>query len=175
MSAGSPRDPAGFVLAEFTETMGRFATGVTVVTVNDELDDVGSTVNAFSSVSAEPPMIMICMVNTSYLCEVIDTQGRFAVNVLSHQQRAIAGRFAAEGRPSARLLVAGEPHHRGEHTGALILDGAIAAMECSVVRCVPAGDHNVYLAEVTSLPPVGGLPAEMAPLVRYGGRYRGLG
>ncbi len=175
MSAGGPTDPEGFALAEFTEIMGRFATGVTVVTVNDELDDVGSTVNAFSSVSAEPPMVLACVASTSYLCEVIDTQGTFAVNVLSDQQRAIAGRFAAEGRPSARLLVASEPHHRGEHSGALILDGAIAALECSVVRCVPAGDHNVYLAEVTSLPPVGGLPAEMSPLVRYGGRYRALG
>ncbi|RNL84889.1 flavin reductase family protein [Halostreptopolyspora alba] len=155
--------------------MGRFATGVTVVTVNDELDDIGSTVNAFSSVSAEPPMILICVVNTSYLCEVLDSQGSFAVNVLGEQQRAMAGRFAAEGRPSARLLVATEPHHRGGHTGALILDNAIAALECSVVRCVPAGDHNVYFAEVTSLPPVGGPPAEISPLVRYGGRYRGLG
>nr|WP_236700270.1 flavin reductase family protein [Allosalinactinospora lopnorensis] len=155
--------------------MGRFATGVTVVTVHDELDDIGSTVSAFSSVSAEPPMVMVCVINTSYLCEVMDAQGCFAVNVLGSQHRAIAGRFAAEGRPSARLLVAGEPHHRGEHTGALVLDDAIAALECSVVRRVPAGDHIAYLAEVTSLPPVGGLPAEMSPLIRYAGRYRTLG
>lgn len=161
--------------AEFTETLARFATGVTVVTVADDRDDIGSTVNAFASISAEPPIVMLSVLSSSYLAEVIERQRRFAVNVLGAQHRAIAGRFAVEGRPSARLLLAGEPHHRGAHTGALVLDTAIAALECSVLRRVEAGDHTVYLASVAALPRVGSAPAGAGPLVRFGSRYRTLG
>ncbi|MUL42731.1 flavin reductase family protein [Streptomonospora sp. PA3] len=156
--------------------MARFATGVTVVTVRDDRDDIGSTVSAFASVSADPPLVMVGVTAQSYLCEVIDAQGRFAVSVLGEGQRAVAGRFAAEGRPSARLLLAGEAHRRGEHTGALVLESAIAALECSVEQRVAAGDHAVYIAAVETLPAVGAKsPADARPLVRYGGRYRSLG
>ncbi|KII00134.1 reductase [Streptomonospora alba] len=162
--------------AEFTETVSRFATGVTVVTVQDDRDDVGSTVSSFTSVSAEPPLIMVGFSAESYLCEVIDTQGTFAVNVLGEGQRAVAGRFSAEGRPSARLLLASEPHRRGEHSGALVLETAIAALECSVRQRVEAGDHVVYIAAVETLPAVGTQrPADARPLIRYGSRYRALG
>ncbi|GAA3750870.1 flavin reductase (DIM6/NTAB) family NADH-FMN oxidoreductase RutF [Spinactinospora alkalitolerans] len=168
-----------FATAEFTETMARFATGVTVVTVADDRDDIGSTVSAFASISAEPPIVMLSVTESSYLTEVIDRQGRFAVNVLGARHRAIAGRFAAEGRPSARLLLASEPHHRGAHTGALVLDTAVAALECSVTQRVEAGDHVVYLATVDALPAVGdratgGPGAAASPLIRYAGRYRDL-
>ncbi|RCV49778.1 flavin reductase family protein [Marinitenerispora sediminis] len=169
-----PPDPGAFATAEFTETVARFATGVTVVTVRDGRDDIGSTVNAFASISADPPIVMVSVRAGSYLAEVVDRQRGFAVNVLGAQHKAIAGRFAAEGRPSARLLLAGEPHHRGVRSGALVLDTAIAALECSVTRRVEAGDHVVYLAGVDSLPEVGGLPVEMSPLLRYGSRYRTL-
>ncbi|MFB9799725.1 flavin reductase family protein [Streptomonospora salina] len=156
--------------------MSRVATGVTVVTVQDDRDDVGSTVSAFTSVSAEPPLIMVGFSAQSYLCEVIDTQQTFAVNVLGEGQRAVAGRFSAEGRPSARLLLANEEHHRGEHTGALVLETAIAALECSVRQRVEAGDHVLYIASVEAAPAVGtGRPADARPLIRYRGRYRTLG
>ncbi|GAA4955566.1 flavin reductase family protein [Streptomonospora halophila] len=162
--------------AEFTETMARFATGVTVVTVRDGRDDIGSTISAFTSVSAEPPLVMVGVAKESYLCEVIDSQGRFAVNVLGEGQRAVAGRFAAEGRPSARLLLEGEAHRRGEHTGALVLETAIAALECCVEQRVAAGDHVVYIAAVETLPAVRPQrPDEVRPLIRYGGRYRASG
>lgn len=154
--------------------MARFATGVTVVTVADGRDDIGSTVSAFASISADPPVVMVSLVNGGYLAEVVDRNRRFAVSVLGADQRAIAGRFAAEGRPSARLLVAGVPHHRGEATGALVLDDAVAALECEVTRRMEVGDHIVYLAEVTALPRVGGLTVDANPLVRYLNRYRKL-
>ncbi|WP_131102071.1 flavin reductase family protein [Streptomonospora litoralis] len=156
--------------------MARFATGVTVVTVQDDRDDIGSTVSAFTSVSADPPLVMVGVSAQSYLVEVIDAQNRFAVNVLGEGQRALAGRFAAEGRPSARLLLANEPHRRGELTGALLLEDAIGAMECTVEQRVAAGDHVVYIVAVEAVPAVGsGRPADARPLVRFGGRYRALG
>ena len=116
---------------------------------------------------------MVSITSTSYLAEVIDRRGRFAVNVLSARQKALAGRFAAAGRPSARLLLAAEPHQRGEHTGALVLTTAVAALECEVSQRVVAGDHTIYLASVLALPPVtGGVDG---PLIRYTSRYRTLG
>jgi len=159
--------------AEFTETLAHFATGVTVVTVADGRDDIGSTITAVASISAEPPLVMVSVRSDSYLAEVIDRQGTFAVNVLSARQKAVAGRFAAAGRPSARLLLASEPHQRGEHSGALVLTAAVAALECEVAQRVVAGDHTVYFASVTALPRVSG--AADGPLLRYGSRYRTLG
>ncbi|MGI5120461.1 flavin reductase family protein [Marinactinospora thermotolerans] len=153
--------------------MSRFATGVTVVTVADGRDDIGSTISAFASISVDPPLVMVSVTATSYVTEVIDRQRRFAVNVLRERHRAIAGRFAAEGRPSARLLLANEPHHRGEHSGALVLDEALVSLECAVTERVAAGDHVVYLAAVTAIPVAGALGE--APLIRYAGRYRALG
>lgn len=163
-----------FATAEFLETTAHFATGVTVVTVADGRDDIGSTVSAFASISAEPPLIMVSLLRGGYLAEVVERNGCFAVNLLRAGQRAIAGRFAAEGRPSARLLVASEPHHRGSQSRALVLDDALAALECSVRQRIEAGDHIVYLAEVTALPRVGGTSGG-PPLVRYLSRYRDLG
>ncbi|PSK97466.1 flavin reductase (DIM6/NTAB) family NADH-FMN oxidoreductase RutF [Murinocardiopsis flavida] len=160
----------------FTEAMSCFATGVAVVTVRDDRDDIGSTATSLTSVSADPPIVMLAVVESSYLTEVIDRQGRFAVNVLGAGQKAIAGRFAAEGRPSARLLLAREAHHRGDHSGALLLDAAPAVLECAVLRRMAdpesTGDHVVYFASVEA---VGGADAPGPPgppLLRYGGRYR---
>jgi flavin reductase (DIM6/NTAB) family NADH-FMN oxidoreductase RutF len=96
------------------------------------------------------------------------------VSVLGSTHKAIAGRFGAEGRPSARLLLAGEPHHRGPHSGALILDTALAAVECAVRERVAAGDHTVFLADVLGLGEVESGPVSAAPLIRFQGRYRGL-
>lgn len=159
--------------AEFTEALAHFATGVTVVTVAEGRDDIGSTITAFASISAEPPIVMVSITSTSYLAEVIDRRGRFVVNVLNARHKAIAGRFAAEGRPSARLLLASEPHQRGEHTGALVLTTAVVALECEVTQRVVAGDHTIYFASVLALPPVTGEGA--GPLIRYNSRYRTLG
>ncbi len=153
---------------QYLDAVSAMATGVTVVTVADGRDDIGATVTAFGSVSADPPVVSVSVGSDGYMAEVIEEVGAFAVNVLSASQKVLAGRFAAEGRPSARLLVSGQPHHRGERTRALVLDGALSALECSVLRHVVIGDHTVFFAEVLGLPVVSGSgPA----LVRRAGRY----
>lgn len=166
----------------YTDAMAQLAAGVAVLTVREERDDIGGTVSAFTSVSADPPTVLVSLDADGYLNEVVGRQGAFAVSVLSAQQRALAGRFSAEGRPSARLLLAEEAHHRGAATGALVLDGALAALECRVVGRAEVADHAVYYAEVTALPDVHGSAAGGAsggagsgPLVRFGRRYRTLG
>jgi flavin reductase (DIM6/NTAB) family NADH-FMN oxidoreductase RutF len=154
---------------DFTDAVATFGTGVVVVTVRDGRDDIGTTLTAFSSVSLEPPMVLVAVAAESYLTEVLQRCERWAVTVLSKEQRAIAGRFASAGRPSARLLIANEPHHRGALSGALIVDDGRAALECETRRHLPAGDHVVFLAEVRSVDYVA---PDHPPLIRVDGRYR---
>lgn len=155
---------------DFLAAMGMFASGVAVVTVRDGRDDIGTTVTAFASVSLDPPMVLVSVAAESYLREVLTRRARWAVTVLAGHQVAVAGRFAAAGRPSARLLVASLPHHRGRHSEALVLDDGLAALECETRQRVAAGDHTVFLAEVIAIDHV----RSGSPLLRFDRRYRSL-
>lgn len=155
----------------YLDAMALLPAGVTVVTVADGRDDVGATVTAFGSVSADPPIVWVGVSAEGYMAEVIGAAGAFAVNVLGAGQRVVAGRFSAEGRPSARLLVTDQPHHRGGHTRAIVLDDALAALECTVRQRLEVGDHVVYLADVVGL---AGVRGEGPALVRRSGRYHAL-
>ncbi|WP_433327068.1 flavin reductase family protein [Spirillospora sp. CA-294931] len=148
--------------------MARFATGVVVLTVRDGRDDLGTTVTSFMSVSLEPPMVLAAVSSSSYLAEVLHRRDHWAATVLGAHQRALAGRFAAEGRPGARILLAGEPHHRGPRSDALIVENGLASLECETRRRVEAGDHTLFVAEVLAADYVseGG-----TPLVRADRRY----
>ncbi len=158
----------------YLEAMALLPTGVTVVTVADGRDDIGATVSALVSISTDPPVVMLSVAGEGYVAEVVEEVGAFAVSVLAADQRAVAGRFAAEGRPSARHLVSGLSHHRGGHTGAIVLDDALAALECSVRQRVEVGDHTVFFADVVGLPEVGAERRGPA-MVRWDGRYHSLG
>jgi flavin reductase (DIM6/NTAB) family NADH-FMN oxidoreductase RutF len=140
-----------------------------VVTVRDDRDDIGATVTAFTSVSLDPPMALVGIGGGSYLTEVLDRRDRWAATVLGADQRALAGRFAAEGRPSARLLIADEPHHRGRLTGALVIEGGLTALECATRDRVSAGDHVLYVADVVGVDYVS---PGTRPLVRINRGYR---
>lgn len=153
------------------EALGRFATGVVVLTVHEDRDDIGMTATAFASVSLEPPLILVGLSTASYVAEVLRRRDTWAVSLLAGDQKHVAGRFAVAGRPSGRLLLATLPHHRGPRTGALIVERGLAALECRTRRLVPAGDHTLVLGDVLGVDYMG--PAE-DPLVRYMGGYRGL-
>ncbi|MBX6768838.1 MAG: flavin reductase [Actinomadura rubrobrunea] len=156
--------------ADFTEAVAGFATGVVVLTVRDGRDDLGTTVTSFMSVSLEPPMVLAGVAAASYLCEVLGRRDRWAATVLSAGQRALAGRFAAPGRPSARILLASEPHHRGPRSDALIIDDGVAALECETRRRIEAGDHVLFVAEVLSADYIA---RRRTPLIRVNRRYLG--
>jgi flavin reductase (DIM6/NTAB) family NADH-FMN oxidoreductase RutF len=149
-----------------------WAGAVTLVTVADGRDDVGTTVSAFCPVSADPPLVLVSLMGESYPAELFGRSPEpvvpFAVTLLAASQRMLAGRFAAEGRPSARLLLDGIPHRRGPASGALIPEGGLAALECSAEQVHPAGDHLLVIARVTGVPYVAG---HGQPLVRFRGRY----
>jgi flavin reductase (DIM6/NTAB) family NADH-FMN oxidoreductase RutF len=152
--------------------LSAWAAGVTLVTIADDRDDIGTTVSAFIPVSLDPPLVAVSLTAGSYPAEVLSRPSlpaaRFAVTLLSSQQKVLAGQFAAEGRPSARLILDAVPHTRGAASGALIPAGGLAALECSVARRVPAGDHLLVISAVEEVAYV----AEAGdPLVRFRGRY----
>lgn len=154
--------------AGLADALSAYATGVTLVTIADGRDDVGTTVSAFCPVSRTPPLILVSLMAESYPAELLGRVDRFAVTVLAAGQRVLAGRFAAAGRPGARLMLEGVPHQRGRDSGALIPDGGLAALECEVTERIPAGDHLLALATVRHVPY---LAEAGQPLIRFAGRY----
>lgn len=158
--------------AEFTAAMAELPGGVAVVCVRDEDDDVGMTSTTFCSISLEPALVALAVSTESYVDELLERQPRWAVTILAASQRGVASRFAAAGRPSARLLLTDLPHHRGPVSGGLIADGGVAALECETVNRIPAGDHTLVLARALAVDYVGGAED---PLVYVRRRYRGVG
>ncbi|WP_336205924.1 flavin reductase family protein [Nonomuraea sp. LPB2021202275-12-8] len=159
-------------MSEFTDAMAQLAAGVAVITVRDDRDDLGATVSTLMSVSLEPPLLLVSLSSSGYLNEVMLRRDRWGCSLLSSGQAAMASRFATAGRPSARHLVAGAPHHRGPHTGALVLQGGVAALEAETSQVVPAGDHTLFIATVLAVDYV---TPSLQPLVRLRGRYRAAG
>jgi flavin reductase (DIM6/NTAB) family NADH-FMN oxidoreductase RutF len=154
--------------------LSAWAAGVTLVTIADDRDDIGATVSAFIPVSLDPPLVAVSLLAGSYPAEVLSRPSlpalRFAVTLLSSAQKVLAGQFAVEGRPSARLILDAAPHERGAASGALIPTGGLAALECSVARRVPAGDHLLVISAVES---VAYVAEDGDPLIRFRGRYPG--
>ena len=117
--------------------LSAWAAGVTLVTIADDRDDIGTTVSAFIPVSLDPPLVAVSLIADSYPAEVLGRVDRFAVTVLSAAQRALAGRFAVAGRPGARVLLEGTPRRRGEASGALIPDASNSkAAQLAIVAAI---------------------------------------
>lgn len=159
---------AGVSAAIANATFAGFASGVTLVTIADGRDDIGATVSAFSPVSLDPPLVLVALMAGSYPAEVAFRVDGFAITILAAQQRVLAGRFAAAGRPGARLMLDGVPHRRGSHSGALIPEGGVAALDCQIDKLIPAGDHLVVIGRVLAVPYASDAAA---PLIRFRGRY----
>jgi flavin reductase (DIM6/NTAB) family NADH-FMN oxidoreductase RutF len=149
--------------ADFRRVMGRFATGVTIVTTCDGDRRLGITVNAFSSVSLDPPLILVCIEKTSYLHQVMLRNGYFAVNLLSEEQQELSQCFA--GHSEARRNFCDAPSHTAV-TGAPVLDHTLGWLDCRIVNAYPGGDHSIIVGQVEAL---GG--SENHPLLYYRGKY----
>jgi flavin reductase (DIM6/NTAB) family NADH-FMN oxidoreductase RutF len=158
--------------SNLSDALSAWAAGVTLVTIADDRDDIGTTVSAFCPVSLDPPIVVVSLVAGSYPAEVLSRPSLpaagFAITLLSASQKMLAGRFAAAGRPSARLLLDDVPHVRGDVSGALIPSGGLAALECTVARRVPAGDHLLVISAVTNVAYVADAGD---PLIRFRARY----
>jgi len=150
----------------FRDTVGAFATGVTIVTASGPDGPAGLTTNAFSSVSLDPPLVLVCFDATSRTLPVVAAAGRFAVNVLRAGQEELAATFASK-RVAAEKFA--DVTHREAH-GVPVLDRALAWLACDVERLVPAGDHTIGIGAVLALD----VDPDGEPLVFAGGRYRAL-
>lgn len=171
-----PADVDGVVPETFRTAMARLAAGVVLVTAYDEEDGprgaaAGMTATAFLSVSLEPPLVLASVRTGSRMAEILARQPLWAASLLAENQRVIAGRFAMKGRLSDRLLFQDVPHTLGDHSGAPLVDGALATVECHTEQLVPAGDHTLVVARVLSADTA---TADPGPLAYYRGRYRGL-
>lgn len=149
----------------FRSVLGRFATGVTVITTRDPHGDHGMTVSAFSSLSLEPPLILVCVAHDATMAPVINAAEDFVVNILSDQQEAMSRRF------SSRLddRFAGLGFSRGER-GIIILEDVQAWMECRVVNKYVEGDHTIIIGAVERAQ-----ANDANPLLYYRGGYAQLG
>ncbi|WP_055532145.1 flavin reductase family protein, partial [Streptomyces graminilatus] len=168
---------------DFRAAMSRLASGVVLVTAQEpSLDpgdphapggeDVGMTATAFLSVSLDPPLVMVSVREGSRMDDLLAEQPLWAVSVLSANQRHIASRFSMKNRISDRLLFADLPVVRGEASGAPLLGGALATLECRTEQLVTAGDHTLVIGRVlTATTP----SADGGPLAYFRGSYRQLG
>lgn len=151
--------------AALRQLFGCFATGVTVVTVRDaEGRCRGMTANSFTSVSLNPPLILICVATLAPIWPNFVAASSFAVNVLAADQRDISQRFA---RPAEDKFAG--IHWQAGKLGAPLIDNAVAYLECRRVREIEAGDHMILLGEVAHF---GHQP--FAPLVFHRGSYAAL-
>ncbi len=143
---------------ELRQVMGRFATGVTVVTTTHRDTIHGMTANGFMSVSLRPPLVLVSL-GRCRMSEMLPRTGRYGVSVLAHDQEHFAAHFAAQ-RPSPV-----DPTFTW-HEGLPLLDGALAHLVCRVVDIHPAGDHVLWIGEVEHLHHRDG-----EPLLFYTGRF----
>jgi flavin reductase (DIM6/NTAB) family NADH-FMN oxidoreductase RutF len=148
--------------------MGHFATGVTVVTsVDPDGEPVGTTANAVTSLSLEPPLVLVCFDRKSATLAAILGHGAFAVNVLGHRQRHLSANFARRGLSAVWDEVR---HHRGP-TGSPRLADVIAVIECTVEHSLPGGDHEIIIGRVRHAETNG---EGAAPLLFWRGEYASL-
>ncbi len=144
---------------------GHFATGVTVITTQDKSGaPSGLTANAFTSLSLDPPLVLICVDKKAQCYSCFEESKLFAVNFLGEEQEKIARRFATKGAEK----FSGIPWHRGNN-GLPLLDGAIGYIECKIVQGHDGGDHTIYVGEV-----LGASASGERPLLFFKGRYRRL-
>jgi flavin reductase (DIM6/NTAB) family NADH-FMN oxidoreductase RutF len=144
---------------------GLFVTGVTVITSGTAQRSAGTTVNSFTSVSLDPPLVLFCLHRESRLRPVLDESGTFAVNFLTGRQETLARAFA--GRKTA---VIEEVAHRRSAAGVPILSESLAFLACTVVNEFDGGDHAIYLGEVAEL----GLHRRQEPLIFFRGSLTAL-
>jgi flavin reductase (DIM6/NTAB) family NADH-FMN oxidoreductase RutF len=152
--------------AQFRTILGHFATGVTVVTGHGDGGPAGLAANSFTSVSLDPPLVLVCMAHTSSTWPAIRGSGYFAVNILGEHQEETCRRFGA--RTGDRFEGVGWAAGK---TGSPILHDAIAYVDCVIDAEHDAGDHVIVVGRVVDM----GLPAEGGPLLFWRGGYAQLG
>ncbi len=153
--------------AVFRDALGQLASGVTIISMRVDGEDHGFTATSFTSLSLDPMLVLVCVVKAQRSHLQLEQAGHYAVSILGDGQRALGLRFA-EAEPEARFR--GVPVQRAQ-TGAPILEGAIAWVDCRIREILPGGDHSIFIGEVVA---AGAEPRDAALLYhnRKWGRFR---
>ena len=152
--------------SDFRSALGTFATGVTIITVDHDGEVHGMTANAFSSVSLDPMLILVCVDHRARTHAHLHSRKRFGINVLRSDQQAISEYYARAFENHQRAEEAGATFERTAH-GTPVLQGGLAYLECRLQSAQPAGDHTIFIAEVEDV-----VVREGEPLLFFRGRYR---
>jgi len=151
---------------QLRNTLGSFLTGVTVVTARTPSDELlGFTANSFTSVSLEPPLVLVCLANSSINYDLFKANASFAVNILSDQQRATSNTFASPVEDRFAGL-----EFREEVTGSPIIEDCAAWLDCEMHQAVEGGDHIILIGKVVACG-----QSDHGPLGYYKGAYLDLG
>src|SRR4051794_10535028 len=145
----SPTSPAGVAPLDLRRACGQFATGVTVVTVRDGDGFRGMTANSFTSVSLDPPLVLVSVDRRNRTHELLSLGEPFAVNVLSQEQQRWSDRFA--GRHGDVQHQFEDIPHTVSETGVPILAESPASFSCRVVAIHEAGDHSLFIGQVEAI------------------------
>lgn len=148
---------------ELRRLMSRWTTGVAVVTSRDETGPRGATTNALTSLSLDPPLVLVALDRDSNTLRAVRASGSFCVNVLAAGQDELARRFATKASGEEKL--AGVPHDLAE--GMPVLHGALAWLVCALEQELAGGDHTILVGR----PLEAGGDQDAQPLVFFGGRY----
>ena len=147
---------------EYRNTLGRFATGVTIITALENGKPHGMTANAFVSVSVDPPLVLVSLDNRSHMRRILSAAGMYGVSILAEGQRALSDHFAGRAVPGVQVQFV-------SRSGATLVEGAIAYFVVQVKDVHSAGDHTLYIGTVEYFE-----HREDKPLLFYGGRYEQL-
>lgn len=150
----------------FKEALRGWASGVTVVTSRSGEKVHGMTVSAFSSVSADPPLVLVCANRSSTTHGIIEEGGVFAVSILAAHQQEVSNLFASSKHEDTRLQKVSWTEGT---TGAPLIDEAVAALECTVASAHREGSHTIYVGRVEAVH-----TSDAEPLLYYKGGYRSL-
>jgi flavin reductase (DIM6/NTAB) family NADH-FMN oxidoreductase RutF len=150
---------------QFRQLLGRFATGVTVVTSRTPNGEpIGMTASSIASVSLDPPLVLVSVDKAHDMHAALEKGSHFVLNILSCEQEALSRSFAGSDRDRFRGV-----SYRENERGIAVLDGVVAHIECEKRSTVPGGDHTVFIGLV-----VGGDATDRRPLLYYRGGYAGL-
>jgi flavin reductase len=144
--------------------MGRFATGVTVITTGREGDYCGLTANAVASLSLSPPLVLVAVERRAHSHGYLLRDRIFAMNILAADQQHLSQRFAT---PGPKIFT--DLEFNTGPSGAPILAGTLGYVDCKVVEILPGGDHDIFVGEILA-----GEARDGMPLLYFGGKYRGL-
>lgn len=156
-------------LDDFKGTLGSWASGVTVVTTELAGQVYGITVSSFSSLSIDPMLILVSLADSNQLPRLIREAGRFAVSILASDQEPVSRYFATSGRSPAPAFDPAIPVESWV-TGAPLIAGAVAQLDCSLHQAVPGGDHTIVIGNVLGAR----YDPTRAPLIYYRRAYRKL-